>query len=159
LALRNEQYALSLCLLLTVKHEKVNFLILLNLSNQFKSYLCKQVLGSFVTHTRVEENWNVNLRYSPFDVPEQVIAFLSVQHPAHDLPLERLLAQRSLRRRSQEVDGHASQLVLEAVLNRQDLLDGDDGVIKLHVLVTAHLACFLESGFVQLIQFGLFILE
>ena len=85
---------------------------------------------------------------------------LGVQHPAHDLPLERLLPEGPLRRRPEEVNGDAGQRILEAVLDRQDSLDRDDRVVDLHVLgVTAHLARLLEPGLVQLIKFWLLILE
>ena len=85
---------------------------------------------------------------------------LRVEHPAHDLTLERFLPEGPLRRRPEQVDGDTGQRVFESVLDRQNSLDRDDRVVELHVLgVPAHLARLLEPGLVQLVQLRLLILE
>ena len=85
---------------------------------------------------------------------------LRVEHPAHDLTLERFLPECPLRRRPEQVDGDTGQRVFESVLDRQNSLDRDDRVVQLHVLgVPAHLARLLEPGLVQLVQLRLLILE
>jgi hypothetical protein len=69
---------------------------------------------------------------------------LSIEHAAHDFPLEGLLPQGPSRRGPEEVDGDPGERVLQSVLHRQDPFHRDDRVVDLEVLgVPAHLARFL----------------
>ena len=77
---------------MTFYHFKTTLIIISN-NVIILQYLCQQILCPFVIHAWIKENRNINFCNCSFDVPQQIISFLGIQHSCHNLPLERFFTK------------------------------------------------------------------